>query len=88
MKQIFEVMQQSLNQYSQGYSSEISSNKEIRARFNQICNKMGIDPIVSKFSYKKAKDQFGEEYSEISTIKSQYKFFEFVKNKKSLMGGL
>ena len=84
MRDIFRVLQTNLQEYSQEYSKEIRVNKEIRGQFNQICNKLGIDPIVSKIHYKKAKDQFGE-FLEIFTIKFQFKSYEFVKSKKNSM---
>lgn len=48
MREIYGNLKQNMTKYSAEYESEIRNNKEIRAQFINICNKIGIDPIVSK----------------------------------------
>ena len=48
MKDIFAGLKENLGKYSERYGEDIKSNKDYRAKFNQICNRIGIDPIVSR----------------------------------------
>lgn len=48
MREIYGNLKQNMTKYSSEYESEIRNNKQIRAKFINICNKIGIDPIVSK----------------------------------------
>ena len=51
MKDIFNVLKTNLQQYSQQYGEEIKKNKEVRSKFNNVCNRIGIDPINCKLFY-------------------------------------
>lgn len=48
MKEIYADLKTNMTKYSSQYESQIRNNKEVRAKFINICNKIGIDPIVSK----------------------------------------
>lgn len=48
MKEIYDNLKVNMTKYSSEYESEIRNHKEVRAKFINICNKIGIDPIVSK----------------------------------------
>lgn len=63
MKTIFEVLKDNLARYSEKYGEEIRQNKDKRAKFNQICNRIGIDPIVSK---KSMWGKFSDFYNQLS----------------------
>lgn len=63
MKAIFDVLKDNLSKYSEKYGEEIRQNKEKRAKFNQICNRIGIDPIVSK---KSMWGKFSDFYNQLS----------------------
>ena len=61
MRDIYNDLKINMNKYSQQYEHEIRNNKEVRAKFINICNKIGIDPIVSKTNFFnfQANDQCG-----------------------------
>lgn len=63
MKEIFAVLKTNLATYSEKYGEEIKQNKAVRAKFNEICNKIGIDPINSK---KSMWGNFGDFYTQLS----------------------
>lgn len=63
MKGIFEVLKENLTRYSESYGQEIRHNKEKRSKFIQICNRIGIDPIVSK---KSMWGKFSDFYNQLS----------------------
>ena len=47
MKEIYKNLKENLQQFSSHYESEIRNNREKRAKFIAVCNKLDIDPIVS-----------------------------------------
>ena len=63
MRKIYEDLKQNLSQYSSQYEGQIRNNKDARAKFVSICNKIGIDPIVSKRSMW---GMLGDFYNQIS----------------------
>lgn len=63
MKTIFEGLKENLSKYSEKYGEEIKHNKEKRSKFIQICNRIGIDPIVSK---KSMWGRFSDFYNQLS----------------------
>ncbi len=63
MRKIYDVLKENMNKYSSQYESEIRNNKVVRAKFINICNKIGIDPIVSKRSMW---GMLGDFYNQIS----------------------
>jgi ESCRT-II complex subunit VPS22 len=63
MKGIFELLKENLSKYSENYGEEIRNNKEKRSKFIQICNRIGIDPIVSK---KSMWGRFSDFYNQLS----------------------
>lgn len=80
MKQIFEVLKTNLAQYSEKYGEAIRQNKEKRAKFNQICNRIGIDPIVSK---KSMWGKFSDFYNQLSV-----QILRICEKQRELNGGL
>ncbi len=80
MKQIFEVLKSNLAQYSEKYGEAIRQNKEKRAKFNQICNRIGIDPIVSK---KSMWGKFSDFYNQLSV-----QILRICEKQRELNGGL
>lgn len=63
LKQVFETLKANLANFSEKYGEVIRQNKEKRAKFNQICNQIGIDPIVSK---KSMWGRLGDFYNQLS----------------------
>ena len=63
MKEIFARLKSNLSQYSEKYSEEIKNNKEMRGKFNAICNRIGIDPIITK---KSMWGNFSDFYNQVS----------------------
>ena len=80
MKQIFEVLKTNLSAYSEKYGEAIRLNKEKRAKFNQICNRIGIDPIVSK---KSMWGKFSDFYNQLSV-----QILRICEKQRELNGGL
>lgn len=80
MKQIFEVLKTNLSKYSEKYGEAIRQNKEKRAKFNQICNRIGIDPIVSK---KSMWGKFSDFYNQLSV-----QILRICEKQRELNGGL
>lgn len=48
MREIYKNFQTNLTKYAEKYQHEIATNREARAKFNNLCQDMGIDPVVSK----------------------------------------
>lgn len=80
MRKIYNDLKVNMNKYSQQYESEIRNNKEVRAKFINICNKIGIDPIVSKRSMW---GMLGDFYNQISI-----QILRICEKTKDLNGGL
>jgi len=80
MRKIYNDLKLNMNQYSKQYENEIRNNKDVRAKFINICNKIGIDPIVSKRSMF---GMLGEFYNQISI-----QILRICEKTKELNGGL
>ena len=80
MKEIYSSLKENMQMYSAQYKSEIRNNKEKRAKFIAICNKLDIDPIVSK---KSMWGMLGDFYNQISV-----QILRICEKTKDLNGGL
>jgi ESCRT-II complex subunit VPS22 len=81
MKMIYKDLQQNLLKYADNYRKEISTNKEARAKFSNLCQEMGIDPVVSKKSM--WGNIFGDYYNEVAV-----QILRLCEKTKSTNGGL
>ena len=80
MRSIYQELKANMSKYSSQYESEIRNNKQVRAKFINICNKIGIDPIVSKRSMW---GMLGDFYNQISI-----QILRICEKTKDLNGGL
>jgi ESCRT-II complex subunit VPS22 len=80
MRQIYNDLKLNMSKYSSQYENQIRNNKEVRAKFINICNKIGIDPIVSKRSMW---GMLGDFYNQISI-----QILRICEKTKELNGGL
>ena len=73
MKKIFSVLKDNLSKYSETYGQEIKNNREVRSKFNIVCNRIGIDPVVSKSSLMQANGACGvTSVTSIISCRSRY----------------
>ena len=84
MKKIFSVLKDNLSKYSETYGQEIKNNKEVRSKFNIICNQIGIDPVVSKSRLMQANEACGVT-SVTSIISCLSRYSEYVRSRENLM---
>lgn len=80
MHKIYNDLKLNMNKYSKQYENQIRNNKDVRAKFINICNKIGIDPIVSKRSMW---GMLGDFYNQISI-----QILRICEKTKELNGGL
>jgi len=80
MKEIYSSLKENLQNYSHQYEHEIRNNKDKRAKFISICNKLDIDPIVSK---KSMFGMLGDFYNQITI-----QILRICEKSKSINGGL
>lgn len=80
MRKIYDDLKINMNKYSTQYENEIRNNKHVRAKFINICNKIGIDPIVSKRSMW---GMLGDFYNQISI-----QILRICEKTKDINGGL
>ena len=81
MKGIYKEVQENMLKYADTYRQEISTNKEARAKFNNLCQDMGIDPVVSKKNI--FGNVFGDYYNEVAV-----QILRLCEKTKSTNGGL
>lgn len=48
MKEMFKTFQDSLEEFALKYKKQISKNPEFRQYFNEMCQKIGVDPLASQ----------------------------------------
>lgn len=80
LKQVFDTLKTNLASFSEKYGEVIRQNKDKRAKFNQICNQIGIDPIVSK---KSMWGKLGDFYNQLSV-----QILRICEKQRELNGGL
>lgn len=73
-------MKVNLAKFSEKYGEDIRQNKEKRAKFNQLCNQIGIDPIQSK---KSMWGKLGDFYNQLSV-----QILRICEKQRELNGGL
>ena len=81
MKGIYKELQDNMLRYAGDYRKEISTNKEARAKFNHLCQEIGIDPVVSKKNM--FGNVFGDYYNEVAVS-----ILRLCEKTKSTNGGL
>ena len=81
MKAIYKEVQENMLKYADTYRQEISTNKDARAKFNNLCQDMGIDPVVSKKNI--FGNVFGDYYNEVAV-----QILRLCEKTKSTNGGL
>jgi len=50
LKLIMDQLNQNLQKFAKEYTEKINNDPNFRKKFNELCNELGIDPIVCKFS--------------------------------------
>jgi ESCRT-II complex subunit VPS22 len=49
MEEQMELFKRNLEQFAQKYKREINKNPEFRKHFNEMCAKIGVDPLVCSY---------------------------------------
>ncbi|CAD8056894.1 unnamed protein product [Paramecium primaurelia] len=79
---IYDVFQKNLHQFAGKYRDEIQKNPDFREKFNELCDKMDVNPMMSKKTIWSDLG-FGDFYNELAI-----KILDICAKKYSIYGGI
>ncbi|CAK75629.1 unnamed protein product (macronuclear) [Paramecium tetraurelia] len=79
---IYDVFQKNLHQFAGKYRDEISKNPDFREKFNELCDKMDVNPMMSKKTIWSDLG-FGDFYNELAI-----KILDICAKKYAIYGGI
>jgi ESCRT-II complex subunit VPS22 len=71
IKEILETFKQNLEQFATKHAQEIKQNQEFRSKFQEMCSKVGVDPLASNKGFWTQLLGFGDFYYEVSVQVAQ-----------------
>lgn len=82
MAEIFENFQKNLHVFAEKYKDQISKNPDFRDKFNEICDKMDVNPMLSRKNIF-TELGFGDFYNELAV-----KILDICAKRKHIDGGI
>ncbi|KAL4442611.1 hypothetical protein ABPG74_007013 [Tetrahymena malaccensis] len=82
MKDIYNIFQENMQKYAAQYANEINKDPNFRDNFNQLCQNLGIDPMISQKTLF-SNLGFGDFYNELAM-----KILDITARKRNENGGM